>query len=126
MPTDFYCGVVPADVWPFGEPLVVEVEVERSAYLIADVHISATLPGLARYLRRRLRGLPITELRSLTCSSPQGTYHADYWKWITAALTFALKAFEEDENRVSDYFASLLHTRHARHGIAILAGKESA
>lgn len=125
MPTDVYCGVVPADPWPFSDPLVVELEVERGSYVVADVHISATLPGLRRYLRRRVRGLPITEVAWLEFDKTQGTYHAAYWHWVQAALVFALKSFKEDEHRLSDYFASIRHVWLQRHGIVPLQGESA-
>ena len=111
MSADFYCGTVPAGVWPFAEPLVIELEVGRDSYLVAGVYTNANLPGLKRFLRQRIRGLPISEVGWLSADKGNDVYHADYWKWIQAALIFAVKAFKEDEGRQEDYFASLRHTR---------------
>ena len=121
MPTDIYCGVVSADSWPFREPLVVELEVERGSYLIADIHISANLQGLLRHLRRRFCGVPITRLETVTQEDPEGIYHADYWKWVIQALFWALKAFEED--RISEYRASSRRVYWDDQGIVLLQDK---
>ena len=51
---DVYCGVVSAPPWPFGDPLIIELVVARGSVFVKDVHISAPLAGLKRYLRHRV------------------------------------------------------------------------
>ncbi len=93
---DVFCGVVAVPAWPFGEPLVVELDIERGSYLIQDAHTNAPLPGLRRYLRRVLRGLPIGSAAFLTFDKTQGRYCARYWKWVQGALILAIKEFKEE------------------------------
>ena len=123
-PTDVYCGVAKLSDWPFSDPLVVELEVDRGSFFITDVHIGANLPGLQRFLRKRLCGLPISEIQWLTNRSPRGTYHSDYWRPVQASLVFALKLFKEEH--MSEFFASMTYVAHTRDGITPLVDSKSA
>ena len=112
---DVYCGVIPADVWPFGEPLVVELEIVRGSFFVLDVHVSAGLPGLRRFVRSLVKGLPISQVAFISCDEDQAVYCAPYWKWVHAALAFAVRPFKEE--RPSDYWASVYHVRQLRAGL---------
>ena len=124
VPIDVYCGVYKLSSWPFSDPLVVELEVERGSFFIADVHISANLPGLQRLLRRRLCGLPISEFWFLKSPSPQGTYHAEYWEAVYAGLFFAMRTFEKEQTE--EYLRSFSYARHIRDGITPLMDSKRA
>ena len=106
---DVFCGVIQPGAWPFAEPLVVEVEVERGSYTVKDIHTNAPLPGLRSYLRRSTRGLPVGRLLFLDNEGTLGVYRARYWRWVRAALIFAAAEFREA--RFSDYMASLSDPR---------------
>jgi hypothetical protein len=116
---DVYCGVIAADVWPFGEPLVVELEIERGSFVVLDVHVSANLPGLRRHLRRLVRGIPVSEIGFVGENKGDATYYAPYWKWIRYALVFAIRTFKEE--RREEYWTSLYHVRRLRDGVRSVA-----
>jgi hypothetical protein len=109
--TDFYCGVVPANVWPLGGALVVELEVPRGSYLIASVHTNAGLPGLERLLSRNLVGKPISVATRHELAG-RGSYRAEFWHWVHAALVFAVMAFKEHGDGLLDYLRGLRNETH--------------
>ena len=125
-PIDVYCGVVSVPPWPLSEPLVVELAVERGSFLIADVYTNAGLPGLRRFLRSRLRGVPVCDVAWISSDGKQDAYRADYWHWVEVALVFALKSFKEDSGRLLDWLDSLAHSERRREGIMSLRGKKTA
>lgn len=106
-PTDIFVGLVPPvdENWPFGAALIVEIEIERGSFIVSDVHINVDLPGLRSYLRRTMRGRQIHELMWCDFEQATATYNADYWKWVKAALIFAVAKFKEE--RFGNYLDSL-------------------
>ena len=60
--TEIYCGFVPADVWPFRKPLVIELEVEVDSWRVLKVDTNAGLPGLQRVLRRVFCGMQVAHV----------------------------------------------------------------
>jgi hypothetical protein len=121
---DVYCGVIPADVWPFGEPLVVELETVRGSFFVLDVHVSADLPGLRRFVRSLVKGLPISQVAFISYDADQAVYCAPYWKWVHAALAFAVSLFKEE--RPSEYWASVYHVRELRAGLFALCQRRAS
>lgn len=113
---DVYCGFIPADVWPFGRPFVLELEIERGSYIVSRVDISEDLPGLGRHLRDNLTGLAVSRLVAVWSSEQTGRYDAPFWRWVEAAVVFAVKAFKE---RHPDSYVASLRDGVARGGITM-------
>ena len=100
MPTDFYCGVIPAesDNWPFDSRLAVEIEVERDSKRVVDVHVNNNLPGLWKHLRRNLCGLSFAHVTCCGLFQARGTYHADFSQHIKIAVASAVLPFLQESN----------------------------
>ena len=110
MPIDFYSSVVPFDVddmahWEFDVPLIVELEVERGSGRVADIHVNLDLPGLRKFLRSQLRGLPVAKVGWLDFDKSLGTYNAAYWRNLEAGLVLVVRTLKEC--RYEEYLNSL-------------------
>ena len=112
---DVYCGIVNPPAWPFSDPLVIEVVVARGSFFVKDVHINAPLVGLQRYLRQRLRSLPIWEVMYFPPDEEAGVYRADFLYWARVALGKAVIEFKNDGDRVLDWMESLSYSSRAPH-----------
>ncbi len=107
---DVYCGIVSSSAWPFSDPLVVELVVARDSFFVKDVHINAPLTGLRRYVRQRVRGMPIWEAMYLPPGEEAGVYRADFFHCVEIALGLAVIEFKNDGDRVLDWMKSLRYS----------------
>lgn len=107
-PVDVYCGVVPAGGinWPFDYSLVVELEVERATWIVVEVDVNVTLPGLRRNLLQHLLRMEIAHVTCCGVGLVRATYHASYVRTVEVALVLAVMEFKE--HRPGEHLASLL------------------
>lgn len=91
MPAE-HCGVArfvedssPSYDGPFDRPLAVEIEVERGSLRVASVHVNVALPGLRKYLRGNLCGLPISHALCCGLAPARGLHRAEFSRQIRRA-----------------------------------------
>ena len=103
---DVFCGVVNPPAWPFSDPLIIELVIAPGSFFVKDVRINTPLAGLQRYLRQRVRGLPICEVMYFPPDEDAGVYRADFFYWVKVALGKAVIEFKNDGDRLLDWMES--------------------